>query len=359
MEGAGKGNKSPYKRENCQGICDTKCSLEGKGKGGSVRWNNAELLSTYLSYIVLWFREAKWQETRREKRLLAGKSRNAVKLASAAVFRSSLWPPACVTAFIAVLTSLWFGRGLWSLTRPWPGWCWLRGRGAPALGSGWLACGTGVSLGLSGHRAPLALHLRSFCPPAHRGARWNSLGYRWLLPCELCAINHLVLGGIQICNLSFSNSLPWPTPALWSANVWPWIPTVKAMWRRRMGGSDCEFGVSDPRKTYSASVSLSAKWGNNSAYLALWESSENPWEAIAWPLAHRKCAASIHGRSYLVLGSSHQKGHWHPCGATARQGIVVKIWRLRGDANDTVNYLVSLQYRGEYYIKHIVSHMLC
>lgn len=36
MEGAGKGNKSLYTRENCQGMCDKMCSLEGKGKGGSV-----------------------------------------------------------------------------------------------------------------------------------------------------------------------------------------------------------------------------------------------------------------------------------------------------------------------------------
>lgn len=31
MEGAGKGNKSLYTRENCQGVCDKKCSLEGEG----------------------------------------------------------------------------------------------------------------------------------------------------------------------------------------------------------------------------------------------------------------------------------------------------------------------------------------
>lgn len=139
-----------------------------RGEGGSIHWKTAELLGTYQSYIVLWFPEAKGQETRREKGLLAGKSRNAVKLPSTAVFRSSLWPPAYVTAFIAVLTCLWLGRGLWRLTLPVQGGA-ARARDTPTLGSGCLPCRTRVSVGLFGHRAPLALHLLKLPPSSAQG----------------------------------------------------------------------------------------------------------------------------------------------------------------------------------------------
>lgn len=119
-----------------------------------------------------------------------------------------------------------------------------------------------------------------------------------------------------------------------------------------------EFWVSHARKPESASVSLSAKQGNSSACLVRWEFSENPCQAFGMvPGTQEVCRQNSSGMLRLVLQSICQKGHWHPRVATGWR-IVLEVWWLRGDANDAANYLESLKYRRENYIRYIVSHKL-